>query len=213
MGASEQVTGPVAVWVGVPILFPKVEKVPTGDSRGSVNQVSLQTTIAPVFFGWGESAPDPEFLPEYENLMSDLGGTRKPWDKIFEGADARVSITSTIWDEDVLQSCMSYTKTSLPGVVGNYDVGTLMHAEKRSYQLWLVYPYQVKPFMAAANMRKGYHFYGAMIEGPVRRKQGTGGNKVSLSWYCGIPRINGIGACYDFDMSAVLNKPTPLNQR
>lgn len=213
--ASEQCTGPVDIWVSVPVL--STQTVST--SLASINKVGVATTKIttvtpiPIFFGWGETAPEPEFLPEYEPIMSDLGGSRKEHDRLYEGQDARVTVTMTIWKEIILQSMMAFTKsTSPPGLDGGGDIGTIMQAEKRSFQLWLRFPYAVKPFMQSAQMVAGYHFYGAMLDGPIRRGPGTKVNKIMLSWFCGRPIINGFYACYDFDMTAIAGLSPDLNR-
>lgn len=217
MAASEQVTGPVAIWVSVPVI---TRVAADGSSQNFVGPPPPITTVTttPLFFGWGESAPEPEFMPEYENVMSDLRGSRKPHDKLYEGQDARVTATMTIWDELVLQAMMAFTKSNNPGVDGGSDIGTLMNAEKRSFMLWLVYPYAfTKSFMAAANMRGGYRFYGAMLDGPIRRSQGTKVNKVLLSWYCSAVLVAAANVpvayvCYDGNMNDIIGRPTTINR-
>jgi hypothetical protein len=213
--ASEQNTGPVAIWVSVPVLSRSTLVGYSVQKKSVINTATGVTTVtnAPFFLGWGETAPEPEFLPEYEPIMSDLAGSRKEHDRLYEGADARVTATMTVWNEMILQSMLAFTKsTSPPGSDGGLDIGTLMQAEKRTFQLWLVFPYVVKPFMIAANMLPGYHFVGACLDGPIRRGLGTKVNRVMLSWFCGRPILNGFYACYDFDMSAVATLKPDLNR-
>ena len=197
--ASEQTSGPVLVWVGVPNV----------------------SGAKPMFFGTGENAPEPEFIPEYENVMNDLRGTRKPFDKIFEGEDAPVTITTTFWVEDTLDFLMDFVNLNNGqrgdgiGQQAQNDIGTLMFLEKQYFELWLVYPYAVThPFMTVngANMKRGYHFFAAIMDGPIRRSNGTKVNKVAASSYCGgLPKSSSDGkgmnfVTYDDDMGAVVGQ-------
>jgi hypothetical protein len=220
--ASEQVVGAVEIWIALPLQSiqaleqaPPIELITSpGQQQQQAAQPVVQITRTPIFFGWGETAPEPEFLPEYENIMADPRGSRKAHDRLYEGSDARVVATMTIWKEPLLQTMLGFVNfNSPPGMDGSSDIGTIMNAEGQSYEVWLKFPYAFfKPFMQAAGMVQGYHYLAAMMDGPQRRALGTKTNKIMVSWYCSGKYTAGAYPCYNNDLSALNGLSPDINR-
>lgn len=205
--AQPYVSGPVHVFVGI---------------GGYAGSTSAMLTKNPAYLGTGERAPRPSFRPGFEPLMNDVTGTRIPYDWVFEGEEALVTVRLTRWDENVLFAMQNRVGAAgqARGLNLANDIGTLMITEGAAFPLWLLFPFGVpgigKPAMIGGGMPQGYHFYAAFLEGPDDMDQlGTNPRTVDLVWHCGrvfaptgiqagtttIPRLgNGL---YDHDMSAV----------
>jgi hypothetical protein len=185
---------------------------------GYVGSAPAMLAKSPAYLGTGERAPRPSFRPAFEPVMNDLTGSRIPYDWMFEGEEAIVTVRLTRWDEPTLAALQNRTgPAGQPrGVNFANDVGTLMLTEGAAYPLWLLFPFGIpgigKPAMIAGGLPQGYHFYAAFLEGPDDRDSlGTNPATVDLTWHCGrvfsssgannIPRLGTV--LFDHDMSAV----------
>lgn len=120
----------------------------------------------PAFFGTAESYPKHERRVDIEYLMNDVGGRKKPVDVSFQGMDASLSLTMTVWDEGVAQILENLPRfelspnTSPPGTWSFADMGTLMAFEGYAIPIWLQYNYAKKA--AYSKLAPGYHYYNAL---------------------------------------------------
>lgn len=117
---------------------------------------------AVVHLGTCEGYPKHERRVEYEQLMNDIGGRRKPIDMAFQGMDATITLDFTVWDEGALQCIENVPRFDLmpsgvpPGSWATTDLGALMGFEGFSIQVWLMYNFANKPAYAA--LPRGYHY-------------------------------------------------------
>lgn len=136
-------------------------------SGGSVKQL-----------GTCEGAPEIQIQGEFEPIYNDLGGTQLPIDRIWEGEEALVNMILTRWNQDVLEDIMGVLTGGVGGTQYLADVGSIMGQEGHTRQLWVFFPFSLKP--EYADMPGGYHFLATMRVGPQRINPGTGVNKHQL---------------------------------
>lgn len=145
---------------------------------------------SPVFVGTGESAPDIDIKAEFDPVMNDLGGTRVPFDRCFEGEEGMVSVVLNRFNWSAIRQMMSRPRffTGTPGSNPSGDVGTLMGQEGMTFNLWLVWPFSTKAAMgggAAANaMPSAVRFVSAFLLSPDKIQSGTKDQKLHLIWQC-----------------------------
>jgi hypothetical protein len=198
MPAQPYITGPADVFVGL---------TPTGSApvSGGGSVVSLPCQ----FLGNAEQSPDISIRPEFEDLHVTISGTRIPLDRSFQGESAVVSVAMPRYDEAVYAAIADRVRCGLPR--GSYPataLGTLMIFEAAATQLWIRFRYghgnTAKGAMTAGGMPAGYHFFGAILQGPDELKQLNTKNRLTvLTWQC-LPVLVGANwKCYDHDMSAV----------
>lgn len=113
----------------------------------------------PVYLGTAETAPDIDIQREYEGVPNDLGGSRLPMDRIYEGEEGMVGGVLTRWNEEVIAALMSVPdfENGTRGLNNQFDLGTLMGSEGFAFPVWVVFPYASKP--AFAGMPAGYRFW------------------------------------------------------
>lgn len=114
--------------------------------------------------------------------MNDVAGMT-PYDMLFSGEEAIVSVTLTRWNEPVYAAIAN--KANLGGVRGTesgVSRGTLMLTQGIAAPLWISYPFNtLAPF---TTLPAGYHFYAAFLESPDRLNPGVRAYKIHLQWHC-----------------------------
>lgn len=162
-----------------------------------------------LYLGTAESAPVIEERPEYEPLMNDLGGSRKPFDFSHQGVDAIVSATLTRWNDNVMNILRNVprhgTGVLAPGTSAFGDIGAFMVFEGAAYPLWVTFPYSAKVAFSSRGMVSGYRFFNAFLESPVAQNVGTRPRKFHLIWYAARaynPRT-GAMVCYDHTVTGL----------
>ncbi len=206
----------------------------TGPTHWFVRFQSGGGNSAPLYIGTLEGPPDQygeDFA--YDVIMNDLMGNKKPFARLYEGADCMVGTTFTNWRESTISLIESvpHLTTLSRGFNEPGDMGTIMELEQRT-ELWALFSYGfgnplAKNVFNNANgrMAGGRHYFNAQIESVRRSPVGTGANKVSIVWYCGriydgsgvlsvvdangnqLAANRGRIICYDHDMSAVNGLP------
>lgn len=158
----------------------------------------------PLFIGTGEKAPRYSIRRFFDKVMNDISGSVIPYDYLFEGVEAFVTVRLTKWDEANLQIIQDViAHAGAPGTMPAGDLGTLMMTEGVGKPLWIQYTYGPgQPFAKAAmgTMIPGYHAPCAFLEGPDDRDGGTDAAGVLLTWHC-IRQYEGNGVFTLFDQN------------
>jgi len=188
-------------------------------STGPVLIFTNALNTGPAYFGTGQQAPDIQTKPEWEQVMNDLGGTRVPFDRCYEDAEAITSVVINRYNEAQLEAMMSRPDTDLStaGSTGSGEIGTLMGQEGMLFTVWLMFPYAPKPYQTSDAV-SGYRFPGSMLFGPENIKGGTKDKTVSLTWQhqrvfsvapgayvTGVGAVPGVGSfvLYDHNMAGL----------
>ncbi len=156
--------------------------------------VGTGTNFGPVFLGTGERAPKQRTMRGWEPVFNDLAGTADPFEELYEGQWAFVTVRLTRWNQGVVDYLQSVPIAPglVPGGVGPGtdllgDVGTAMQLENRLFPLWLLYDYGAvgrfpKAAMVGGGMPAGRHYFGTKLESPDEETRGTQANFIDLIW-------------------------------
>lgn len=194
------VTGPVHVYTATRSTFP-ANTLLTYPSAGNID-----------YLGTGEIAPDFIKQPKFDPVFNDLGGSL-PWDYLFQGEEALIPLTLTVWNQSVANKVAALPLAN--GTEGSYaanDIGTLMITEGCAYHMWLHFPYYSnKSIFQTAGMLAGYHLWAAWADGPLVYSGGTKANKVRINFkgarlYQGASTGNG-WKLYDHTMTYIPATP------
>lgn len=199
-------TGAARVWVAFPT---------------SYNYYSGATFGPPEPFGTCERAPRPRIIRQWEDIFNDLGGTKIPFDRMYQGQIGMVGGTMTRWRERVATALAATPSQqglgTTPGTDVLGDVGAIMGLEGFTYQVWVEYIYGTslvnKAAMVLGQMPDGFHFFASIYEGPDDHSVGTGPKKLDFTFY-GLRRYmtqTGDFDLYDFDMSAIAGLAWEVN--
>ncbi len=158
----------------------------------STGPVLIYTNVSgtAAFFGTGQQAPDIQIKAEFEPVMNDLGGTRVPFDRLYESEEGVTSVVVNRYNEGLLEAMMARPRpaVSVAGVNASGEIGSLMGAEGLAYTIWLVFPYASKAFQAAAALgagngaQSGYRFPYSWLIGPEQIKGGTKDKQINCVW-------------------------------
>jgi hypothetical protein len=166
---------------------------------------------SPNYLGTAERFPRMSIRTGWEPVFNDLGGQRVPFDLLYEGQEAFVSVDLTRWNENVLQVMMARAISTVPGLDGPLDIGTAMLTENAAGPLWLLFPFGgVKAAFNAPGsgpMPGGYRFPRAILAGPEDfESMGTAPRKIRLIWHClrFFNPQNGRFLLYDNNMAGVV---------
>lgn len=197
--AQIYVPGPALIYVGV------------ANSQG----------VTPEFFGTGETAPDVDVNGSLIPVMNDLGGTTLPFDRIWDGEEAMISVVINRFNWATMRKLLARPNfrrvAPTPGTSISGDIGTLIGGEGMTYNLWLQWTYATKASMSGGApegpMPGGFRFFSAFMSYPTKMPGGTKDQKNSCIFQCqrgfGIPGGAGNGipvgnfGLYDWDMSAL----------
>lgn len=172
--------------------------------------VGVGANGAPLYFGTTESTPMIEERPEYEPLMNDLGGSRKPFDFSFQGVDCIIGGTFTRYEWSVFRTMRAIPTGSTAAGTGNLgvsrfgDLGTFMIYEAKAYPVWLTFPYSAKAAMSG--LTPGLRFVRCFLEAPIGFNGGTRPQRVHLTWYAARSFsiiAGGTMTCYDENVSGL----------
>ena len=198
--------------------MPSIQNVPTGwvqpyTTGPTYVWLGVGAAGTAAFFGTAEGYPRHERRPEYEQLMNDVGGRRKPVDMSWQGMDATLSLVMTVWDEGIAQILENLPRFELssfstpPGSWAFSDMGALMAFEGNAMQIWLAYNFAAKT--AYGPLPLGYHYLKAV---PVNLTDENGAQPMKriFSFYIW-PETDyndGIQTLFDYN---VKNLPTPFS--
>lgn len=144
---------------------------------------------AAAYLGTCEEPPDIDKRPAWEPVFNQLGGTKVPFDQLFEGEDALIDATVNRFNMPPQIALDDYVRTpgilaggaATPGVSEPGDIGTLMLTESRCHVLIVVFPYTAKA--AYAGQEAGYLFPSVLLEGNTVRRVGTVARAARLVWH------------------------------
>lgn len=204
------VTGPVRVFLAFP---------------GGVVTTPLAALLSnygqPVSLGTCEKGVEIHEDIAYEQVMNDLGGTRKSFDETFQGKDCVVAGVLTRHRETTLRRLREMPAyTQLGGMTDfNGELGSLMGLEQLGCILFLVFAYggggplgvptpSSKPVHVAGGLPSGYRFLNAQWKGG-KHSTGTSAKRVQAIWECKRIYSPTLGAmlCNDEDVSATAAVP------
>lgn len=165
----------------------------------------------PIYLGTGERAPRVSIRKRFRDVQNDLGGD-EPFDFSYQGRSAIVIVKLTRWNELVLQALETVVGVQ-PGLdAGGTDVagdiGTLMITQGAAVPLWISYSYApagVAPQAAFSNLRNGWHFFAAWLEGPDDHEGGTDPATEALVFRCArvFNPLTGAFLLYDRNMAGL----------
>ena len=188
----------VGILQGVPVINPA-----TGQVDPNINN-----RFTPTLLGAGRVPPEPETVPKYFGVKSDLSGQELNYDDGFAGAECMVTFEMTIWDSVVLE-----TVASAFNLIGesdmqwiDTDIGTLMVTEGYAFPVWFRAGRRNVPAMQALGMAKGYRYMGNRLM-RFQEKRGNKENSMLLVFHSRATRnkVNDTWTLRDRDMTAVLN--------
>ena len=160
-------------------------------TRVCLLHVTFPGSTAALFLGTGEDGVTIEEHPDFAPVMNDLSGPRKPFDMMYCGNEAIVSVTLTRWNEPIHASLAAYghPNTSIRGKDNPLDRGTLMLTEGKTFMLYVTYPSvagiiaaPVPPY-AAQGLPAGYRFFACHLMAPLRLLPGTRPYKVQMVFH------------------------------
>ncbi len=147
--------------------------------------VGVGPNNAPLFLGTCEGEPTVTFDPDFEPVMNDIGGQRKPIDYQYMGEEADWSCVFTKYNEGVLKLIQTrvYRLTAARGSQPFGSMGSFMALEGQGFPLWVTFPYATKAAMAANGLPRGMHFpiaYDASDHMPVSTRY----RKIQVQFHC-----------------------------
>jgi hypothetical protein len=128
--------------------------------------VGVGTAGSLVFLGWSEAGVRISIQPGWDDVPSDLAGSRVPHDVQAMGEQAFISYDLKVWNESVYAQCAARWNpfTGPRGVQPVGAVGGLMVTEGAAYRLLVYSPYAaLKPSQAA---QSHYNFFRSWVAGP-----------------------------------------------
>ncbi len=130
---------------------------------------------APIYLGTCEGAPRIEHRAALEPVMNDISGPRVPFDKMWVGEEAMVSVDMTRWNEPVRALALSRWQRGgvIPrGTENTFARGTLLITEGMAFGLWVLFPNSIfNPAMAT--LPNGYRYPAAWVETPESLEPGV----------------------------------------
>lgn len=167
-----QSTGAVNLFLGYPKPYTAYQK--------GIDPLSSQTIV---WLGAGSTGPDIDETGFWEPLISDISGTRTPFDQVFEGCSATIAIQLTNWSESALNILQNRPYTFTSGPRGSYaatDVGTCALSEHRALSVYALFTRRNAPAMVANNMPRGFRAPANVVAAEVTRKSGSRANSVGV---------------------------------
>ena len=171
--------------------------------------ISISNTVQ--FLGHTEAGPDINHRFEREPVMSDLSGSRIPFDVMFQGETAIVGLTLTRWNSAIMDAVEKglNTASALLGSDGDLARGTLMQLEGATYPLVLISEHRTKATMTAAGMETGRRYLFAVPD-QLTDIRGRRANKKRISFFChsGYNAATRRFQLYDFDVASAFGVST-----
>lgn len=195
-------TGPVEIYV-----CPRTGVATSGYGGGLIDLLTYPSPGAMYFLGYCEKAPRVLINPKWIPLLSDLNGGQVPFDVSCAVSDAMISMTLTVWNEQVYKPLVATPRgfSSTRGFWAAADVGRLMLHEAYATAVWCYFPYStLKPFGAAFFQPAGYHFIATWPTGE-EIESGSKLSKRLLQLYA-VPvynPTNGTWTLYDHTMTHI----------
>lgn len=134
--------------------------------------------VSDALLGTGERGPRIRTQRHYAPVFNDLGGTRVPFDLVYESMEAFVTVRLTWWDYGQLR----LLRRPMGAETGNDaegHIGSLMATEGKTFSLKLDFPYGGR----MEGMPKGIKFVAAVLE-TDEDQPGTEAEYVDLTFHC-----------------------------
>lgn len=148
---------------------------------GFSNQTGVGT---PLYLGTAEDAPEIELGPEFEPVMNDISGKKKPLDMQYQGEDALISVDLNRYNEATYALLAQRINSGAPrGTDNALDIGSLAATEGLQLCCAILFPFAAKPAMGAGGMPPGYYFPAVVPIGPEKLTMGTKPKKVNVLLY------------------------------
>lgn len=139
------------------------------------------------YLGTAEDAPKIELGPEFEPVLNDVTGKKKPLDMQYQGEDALISADLNRYSETVYAVlAQRFVRPAVRGTSGLLDIGSLVLTESLGFQLAMQFPYAAKAAMAGGTggpMPPGYLFNVVVPIGPEELTTGTKPKKIHVLLY------------------------------
>ena len=141
----------------------------------------------PYYLGTCETFPRDERRPEWEMVLNDVSGRKKPLDASFQGEDAVVSCVLTRWDASVMNDLedLPGSLTSVPGSYSFNDVGAMAMLEGLTSTVWLV-----RTFGSALANKTAYgadipgrRYLQCIVQAPITEEAGAQPEKKHVLFY------------------------------
>jgi hypothetical protein len=135
-------------------------------------QVGLGASAALLHLGWTERGVRITFDGAFEDVITDVSGTRIPFDVLDEAEQAFVTADLVLYDEAVLNTVNARrgfiagaSSPDTEGTIATTAVGSLMRFEGFMYRLLVFCPYSQKTaYNTGTGMRPGYNFLSAYLD-------------------------------------------------
>ncbi len=204
--------GPAIVVIGMRNIPPSpmipILQVGSGFS-GSNLALPAESAITPVVLGTFETKPKIIMTYSFAQFQTDEGGGKEtPEDRCYNGREAVVTGVMNWFDMPVMMNVMNQAAalgwdlqgnpldprglTDLKALTGRDTVdslGVLMGREQRCFELWIVFPRNIQPNMAARGCIPGYHFPQAFLDNPAEIEPSGGEYKQLVTFRCQRKRI------------------------
>jgi hypothetical protein len=211
-------TGAVAVYVGLPsgsgaAISPAAAAV-VGAAAVLGGNLAGQRNI--VLLGTGRTAPRYLIERAWIPFFNDLGGSAMPFDELYSGTRALVSMDLNFYDPNVLQIIESVPNGPFSsfGTSALLDQATFMVAEGAAMPLYLRFLNYGKAFYRSLGLPPGVRFAFSWLLGPDRHEPGSQAKQINLIWRCqrGLIAANGMMTFADNNMTGVPAFPGLKNQ-
>lgn len=157
------------------------------------------------FLGWSEAGMRFNFDAEFEDVMSDISGTRIPFDVQFMGIQAFMSGDLTVYNEPIFNKLLVRVPGGSVGTIGAGHIGHLLNLEGGGVRTLINAPYAAKAAFTAT-MQKAWNFPRAHLISPTEIDVGTRVKKIRFIFRA-IPtwnQLTGEATLYD---DSIVGKP------
>lgn len=154
--------------------------------------------------GWTERGIRGTFDGGFEDVMTDVSGTRVPFDILYQGEQAFITADLNLYDELILNKVNPRRLGDTEGVVATTAVGSLLRLEGFMFRLLIFCPYSAKA--AFANMRPAYNFLKAHLDA-AREIELSSRVKIVRCIFRAIPdwsQTSGGGILYNFSTTGIV---------
>ncbi len=169
----------------------------------------------PFYLGTCEQMPQDNRNPEYELLMNDISGSKKPLDLAWEGEDATISLVLTRFSHvgwNLLET-KPFPTANVNGEWDIEDVGALMGLEGICWSVWLVYSFGSalanKAAYTTQGMPPGRFYPQCVVWAPMADETGSRPMKRQVIFYAW-PKLVTTAANVQASQSQLTN-PTDVN--
>lgn len=150
--------------------------------------------------GWSERGVRITLDGAFEDVMTDVSGTRIPFDVLAMAEQAFITVDLNLYDEAILNKALGARtgNAALPGTMGPTTVGSLIRLEAFMYRILVYNPYETKAAMAAMN--DAYNFPTGYLDAAVEIELSSR-VKVQRCIFRAIPgwnQVSGGGVLYNF---------------